>query len=138
MSTKIVQVKDKILKYVVGTKVNQVISFMLSHYSEDLTKEVLDMIKEEIRRLIAQKLGRMLEGLDGHGNSSGDKSLDSLTSSNRRGSSVEGINCWHEVFHGNLESKSGLNDTHKTTIASFFSKAQALFDQAVHNSNMKV
>ena len=103
-----------------------------------LSKDVLDMIKEEIRRLIAQKLGRMLEGLDGHGNSSGDKSLDSLTSSNRRGSSVEGINCWHEVFHGNLESKSGLNDTHKTTIASFFSKAQALFDQAVHNSNMKV
>ena len=61
MSTKIVQVKDKILKYVVGTKVNQVISFMLSHYSEDLTKEVLDMIKEEIRTVLSTKIKVLLD-----------------------------------------------------------------------------
>ena len=50
------QMKDKILKYVVGNKLNQVISYMLSHYSEDLSKEVLDLIKEEIRTVLSTKL----------------------------------------------------------------------------------
>ena len=49
------------MKYVVGTKVNQVISFMLSHYSEDLTKEVLDMIKEEIRTVLSTKIKVLLD-----------------------------------------------------------------------------
>ena len=61
LSSKIIQVKDKILKYVIGTKVNQVISFMLSHYSEDLTKEVLDMIKEEIRTVLSSKMKALLD-----------------------------------------------------------------------------
>ena len=50
------QMKDKILKYVVGNKLNQVISYMLSHYCEDLSKEVLDLIKEEIRTVLSTKL----------------------------------------------------------------------------------
>ena len=54
-------VKDRILKYVIGNKVNQVISFMLSHYSEDLSKEVLDMIKEEIRTVLSSKLKLLLD-----------------------------------------------------------------------------
>lgn len=54
-------VKDKILKYVIGNKVNQVISFMLSHYSDDLSKEVLDIIKEEIRTVLASKIKLLLE-----------------------------------------------------------------------------
>ena len=56
-------VKDRILKYVIGNKVNQVISFMLSHYSDDLSKEVLDMIKEEIRTVLANKIKILLDAL---------------------------------------------------------------------------
>jgi hypothetical protein len=60
-SIKKAQVKEKILKYVIGTKVNQVISFMLSHYSDELSKEVLDMIKEEIRTVLSSKIKLLLE-----------------------------------------------------------------------------
>ena len=49
------------LKYVIGNKVNQVISFMLSHYSEDLSKEILDLIKEEIRTVLSSKIQLLLE-----------------------------------------------------------------------------
>lgn len=56
-------VQDRILKHVIGNKVNQVISFMLSHYNEDLSKEVLDMIKEEIRTVLSRKIKLLLETL---------------------------------------------------------------------------
>ncbi|CDW71616.1 UNKNOWN [Stylonychia lemnae] len=54
-------IKDKILKYVIGNKLNQVISFMLSHYSEELSKEVLDIIKEEIRNVLSNKIKLLLD-----------------------------------------------------------------------------
>ena len=47
----------------IGNKVNQVISYMLSHYSDELTKEVLDMIKEEIRTVLSSKIKLLLEAL---------------------------------------------------------------------------
>lgn len=34
---------------------------MLSHYNEDLTKEVLDMIKEEIRTVLSTKMKVLLD-----------------------------------------------------------------------------
>lgn len=34
---------------------------MLSHYSEELSKEVLDMIKEEIRTVLASKIKLLLD-----------------------------------------------------------------------------
>jgi hypothetical protein len=36
---------------------------MLSHYSEDLSKEVLDMIKEEIRTVLANKIKLLLDSI---------------------------------------------------------------------------
>eukprot|EP00347_Sterkiella_histriomuscorum_P021994 403332051 len=69
------QLKDKLLKYIIGNKVNQVISFMLSHYAsqgnngttsdggQSLSKEVLDMIKEEIRTVLQSKIKLLLEAV---------------------------------------------------------------------------
>jgi len=34
---------------------------MLQHYSEELSKEVLDMIKEEIRTVLSSKIKLLLE-----------------------------------------------------------------------------
>ena len=39
---------------------------MLSHYNEDLSKEVLDMIKEEIRTVLSSKIKLLLEALFSH------------------------------------------------------------------------
>jgi hypothetical protein len=36
---------------------------MLSHYSEELSKEVLDMIKEEIRTVLSGKIKGLLDAL---------------------------------------------------------------------------
>jgi len=48
---------------VIGNKLNQVISFMLSHYAEELSKEVLDIIKEEIRTVLSNKIKLLLDAV---------------------------------------------------------------------------
>jgi hypothetical protein len=53
------QVKERVFRHIAGTKLNQVIAFLLAQYykgSADktpLSKEVLDLIKEESRSIIA-------------------------------------------------------------------------------------
>ena len=51
MAQKEIILINKILKYIVGNKVNQMITFMLTQYQEGLSKEVLDMIREEIKNV---------------------------------------------------------------------------------------
>lgn len=36
---------------------------MLSHYSEDLSKEIIDMIKEEIKTVLSSKIRLLIETL---------------------------------------------------------------------------
>lgn len=55
--------KDKILRYIIGTKVNQVVSYMLSQFNEELSKEVLDMIKEEIRGVLSTRIKLLMEAI---------------------------------------------------------------------------
>ena len=56
------QVKDRIYRHIAGTKLNQVIAFLLAQYYKGtsektpLSKEVLDLIKEESRSIIALRL----------------------------------------------------------------------------------
>ena len=52
---------NKIIRYIVGNKVNQMISFMLSQYQEGLSKEVLDMIREEIKGALEGKIQMLLQ-----------------------------------------------------------------------------
>ena len=47
---------NKIIRYIVGNKVNQMISFMLNQYQDGLSKEVLDMIREEIKGVLEGKI----------------------------------------------------------------------------------
>ncbi len=51
---------NKILKYIIGNKVNQMITFMLTQYQEGLSKEVLDMIREEIKSVFEAKILSLL------------------------------------------------------------------------------
>ena len=52
---------SKIIRYIVGNKVNQMISFMLNQYQEGLSKEVLDMIREEIKGVLEGKIQMLLQ-----------------------------------------------------------------------------
>lgn len=63
---------DRMLKYVVGNKVNQVISIMLQHYANNgigskpnqaISKETLDLCKEEIRSCLTTKIQVLLESV---------------------------------------------------------------------------
>ena len=48
------------MKFIVSNKVNGTISFMLNEYSEGLSKEVLDMIREEIKGALEGKIQMLL------------------------------------------------------------------------------
>jgi hypothetical protein len=60
-------VKERVLRHIIGTKLNSVIAFLLQQFSSpaardgsrmnagrnsDLSKEVLDLIKEEVRQIV--------------------------------------------------------------------------------------
>lgn len=53
------QVKERVFRHIAGTKLNQVIAFLIAQYYKGsvektpLSKEILDMIKEESRSIIA-------------------------------------------------------------------------------------
>ena len=56
-----VQLLDKMMSYVVNNKVNGMISFILNEYSEGLSKEVLDMIRDEIKVNFEVKIQKLLQ-----------------------------------------------------------------------------
>lgn len=61
MEQREVELLNKIMKFIISNKVNATISFMLNEYSEGLTKEVLDMIREEIKGSLEGKIQSLLQ-----------------------------------------------------------------------------
>jgi len=51
----------KNMRYIIGNKVNSMISFMLNQYQDGLSKEVLDMIREEIKGVLEGKIQMLLQ-----------------------------------------------------------------------------
>ena len=56
METREVDLLNKILRFIVSNKVNSTISYMLGEHSEGLSKELLDMIREEIKSALEGKI----------------------------------------------------------------------------------
>lgn len=54
---------NKIMRFIISNKVNSMISFMLNSYQEGLSKEVLDMIREEIKGALEGKIQMMLQSV---------------------------------------------------------------------------
>ena len=61
METREVDLLNKILRFIVSNKVNSTISFMLGEFSEGLSKEMLDMIREEIKSALEGKIQMLLQ-----------------------------------------------------------------------------
>ncbi len=60
MEYKEVELLSRIMKFIISNKVNGMISFMLNEYSDGLSKEVLDMIREEIKGALEGKIQMLL------------------------------------------------------------------------------
>lgn len=56
-------VRDRVLKHLVGNKVGQVITVMITHCNEQFSKDVADMIKEEVRTVLSSKLQLLLDAM---------------------------------------------------------------------------
>ena len=56
-----VELLNRIMKFIISNKVNGMISFMLNEYSDGLSKEVLDMIREEIKGALEGKIQMLLK-----------------------------------------------------------------------------
>ena len=52
---------EKIMGYIIGNKLNSTISYMLSQHQDDLSKEVLDMIREEIKTVLEGKIYSLVQ-----------------------------------------------------------------------------
>ena len=61
MEQREVELLAKIMKYIISNKVNGTISFMLNEYSEGLSKDVIDMIREEIKNSLEGKIQMLLQ-----------------------------------------------------------------------------
>ena len=83
---------------------------------QGLSKDVLDMIKEEARRSVAEKLAVM---------------VDALTESS--GLDTGGIQSWVEVLH-----EDGAKEDEHETIAQLFVMARAVFNNTVIQSRLLV
>lgn len=72
--------KERVLRYIIGTKLNSVIGFLLQQFSSpaardgsrmnavrnsELSKEVLDLIMEEVRQIVSRKITSLFEALVG-------------------------------------------------------------------------
>jgi len=51
-----VELLNKIMKYIISNKVTGMISFMLNEHSDGLSKDMLDMIREEIKGSLEGKI----------------------------------------------------------------------------------
>lgn len=49
MDDRDIELLNKLIRYIVDSKVNSMLAFMMNSYKDDLSTEVLDMIKEEIK-----------------------------------------------------------------------------------------
>jgi hypothetical protein len=54
-----VELLNKIIRFIVQTKVDSMLSFMMNSYNEDLSQEALELIKEEIL-VNSEEIVRML------------------------------------------------------------------------------
>lgn len=61
MEQREVELLNKLMKFIVSNKVNGTISFMLNEYSDGLSKDVLDMIREEIKGALEGKIQMLLQ-----------------------------------------------------------------------------
>jgi len=55
-----VELLNKMMKFIISNKVTGMISFMLNEHSDGLSKEVLDMIREEIKGALEGKIQMLL------------------------------------------------------------------------------
>jgi len=61
MEYKEVELLNRIMKFIISNKVTGMISFMLNEHSDGLSKEVLDMIREEIKGSLEGKIQMLLQ-----------------------------------------------------------------------------
>ena len=61
MEQREVELLNKIMRFIVSNKVAGMISFMLNEYAEGLSKEVLDMVREEIKGTLEGKIQMLLQ-----------------------------------------------------------------------------
>ena len=52
---------NKIMKFIISNKVTGMISFMLNEHSDGLSKDMLDMIREEIKGSLEGKIQMLLQ-----------------------------------------------------------------------------
>ena len=52
---------EKIMNYIIGNKLNSTISYMLQQHQDGLSKEVLDMIREEIKVILEGKVYSLVQ-----------------------------------------------------------------------------
>lgn len=57
--------KSRILRHIIGTRVNQIVSLMLQRY-QNLPKDAKDVIKEEVKNVLSDKIEMMLESVIAH------------------------------------------------------------------------
>ena len=56
-----VELLNKIMKFIISNKVTGMISFMLNEHSDGLSKDMLDMIREEIKGSLEGKIQMLLQ-----------------------------------------------------------------------------
>ena len=61
MEQREVELLNKIMSFIVSNKVNSMITFMLNEYSDGLSKDTLDMIREEIKDSLEGKIQSLLQ-----------------------------------------------------------------------------
>ena len=61
MEYKEVELLNRIMKFIISNKVTGMISFTLNEHSDGLSKEVLDMIREEIKSSLEGKIQMLLQ-----------------------------------------------------------------------------
>ncbi len=55
-----IELLNKMIKFIVDSKVSSMLAFMMNSYKDDLSPEVLDMIKDEIKTNSEETIREML------------------------------------------------------------------------------
>jgi hypothetical protein len=55
-----IELLNKLIKFIVESKVSSMLAFMMNSYKDDLSQEVLDMIKDEIKANSEDTIREML------------------------------------------------------------------------------
>ena len=56
-----IELLNKLIKFIVESKVSSMLAFMMNSYKDDLSQEVLDMIKDEIKANSEDTIREMLQ-----------------------------------------------------------------------------